>query len=315
MVTLTATGAASAATCSEVAGSPFPDAVAAANIDPLDIAFSPDSSLLVTAGNFTTGPSSGDEVIGAQSVAADGSLPAPYGSLVRQTEGLDGMALSPAGGVVASVDHQNSALYLDSVGSSGVHSAGSPISLPATGDAVAYNPSGSVLAVTFNNGSYGSLELLSTSETTATPLGGVVQLPPPSGDANSEPMSVAFSPDGQDVAVADSGSGEVFLVKKSLRIARGSTKSVSLTAAASASQAGQAQEALGRSALGPAGAQLVEVPGRVVDRVGGARRFGSRVTADELQAARPGSTRGDDIAGLEAGGAQQGGGDHQLVVS
>jgi 6-phosphogluconolactonase len=189
---------------SPVAGSPFTTGSA-----PTSVAFSPSGGLLATANLDGDSVSlfSVNETSGAVTPVAGSPVPAGYAPST--------VAFSPSGGLLGTVNAGDSTVSVFSVNqTSGALSpvAGSPFATgsgPATNPyAVAFSPSGGLLATANRNGD--SVSLFSVNQTSGalTPLAGS---PFATG---TNPISVAFSPSGALLATSnyDQATVSVFFV-------------------------------------------------------------------------------------------------------
>jgi 6-phosphogluconolactonase len=79
---------------------------------------------------------------------------------------------------------------------------GSPFAVGTDPTAIAFNPSGNLLAVITGDTGVGEVSTFSVS-----PMGAVSPVPGSPFPAGSGPSSIAFSPDGSFLAITDFGSG------------------------------------------------------------------------------------------------------------
>jgi 6-phosphogluconolactonase (cycloisomerase 2 family) len=180
----------------EVRGSPF-----RAGAEPSSVAFSRSGGLLAVANNFSG--ASGDVSVFSvnQTTGALRNLP---GSPFAAGFIPDSVAFSPSGGLLAVGNFGTNSVSVFSVASGALHQVRrSPF--PAGGTepvSVAFSPSGRWLAATgasdMSSAFGGAVSVFSVDRASGA-LHQVLGSPFPAGD---NPRSVAFSPDGQLVAVA-----------------------------------------------------------------------------------------------------------------
>jgi 6-phosphogluconolactonase len=176
-----------------VPGSPFPT-----DLGPGSVAFSPNGALLATA-NFD------DNSVSMFSVGSNGAL-TPVGFPLSIGTAPNSVAFNPGGGLLATANYDPilgfSTVSLFSVGSNGTLSAvtGSPFPAGSEPQAVAFSPSGGLLAIANLGDSTVSVFSLAATGT-LNPVGSFA--------TGADPASVAFSPSGGLLATADSGGGTV----------------------------------------------------------------------------------------------------------
>lgn len=179
----------------QVPGSPFATSGGA----PLEVAFSPNGSLLasVDAGDAPEGiPAS----VAMFALYPGGALKQVPGSPFLSGLNTPSVAFSPAGDLFAAVDAGNTTVSTFTVSTAGALSP-VPGSSAATGKApgsVAFSPNGALLAVA----NYGD-STVSVFSASATGL--LAPVPGSPFATGEEPASVAFSPNGALLATADLG--------------------------------------------------------------------------------------------------------------
>ena len=165
------------------------------------VAFSPSGGLLAVANpGFFSGS------VSVLSVDSSGALTEVTGSPVAAAGGPDSVAFSPSGGLLAVGNGDNGTVSVFSVNSAGglTPVSGSPFATGGTQPiSVAFSPSGGLLAVANAGGVNGPGAV---SVFSVNPAGALTPVTGSPFAAGAFPWSVAFSPSGRLLAVADQGA-------------------------------------------------------------------------------------------------------------
>jgi 6-phosphogluconolactonase len=169
---------------------------------PIGVMFSPDGSLLAAADNDLGG------AVSVFSVNGRGVASAVPGSPFPDAGSAFAVAFSPSGGVLATANIGGSDVSVFSVGSTGVLSplTGSPFAAGSGPISIAFNPAGTLLATANETGGVG-IGTASVFEVSSD--GALTPATERPLVAGSYPSSVAFSPDGSLLAIANENDGTV----------------------------------------------------------------------------------------------------------